>query len=326
VSKRTLLEFQLQKIAAVTAKYNTTIPVVVVTSEATTALTKELLEQYHYGGLSPDRFCIAVQPSLPVIGTDGAPSSNSDGTPMTAPAGHGSTLSALKNSEAIAWLKASGVEHVFCFQYPNVMEVMCDPELIGTHVIAKLDATLKATPASETEGRVGRLVITASGDLHVIEYYRFDTDPSLEWARNNPVNLGTYVWDLSFLERCVANKIVLPWHAVRHRLAHDSRELWKAEQFIFDLLEHTDRAGFMLVGSTDHYAIVKHREGNDSLESARKALSHAYCRWLTTAGAVTEEADPAIEIDPRFALGPNDLAAKIAPGFRYGDGLILNPK
>lgn len=323
VTNRTLLELQLLKIAAVTAKYGTSIPVIVVTSEATTAYTKRLLETYRFGYLPADRFLIAVQPSLPVVDACGVLVSGEAGAPMMAPAGHGSILSALKGSMALAWLKAAGVEHTFCFQYPNVMEVMCDPDLIGTHEVAKLDATLKAMPASEAGGRVGRLAIAASGGLRVVEYYRIDADPPLAWARKNPVNLATYVWSLSFLERCIADRIALPRRAVRHRLARDGRTLWKAEQFIFDLLEHAERTGFVLVGAADHYAVIKHRTGSDSLESARKALCLTYRRWLTAAGAVTDGVDPAVEIDPRFALGPEDLAAKIKPGFHYGDGLVL---
>jgi UDP-N-acetylglucosamine/UDP-N-acetylgalactosamine diphosphorylase len=189
VTERTLLDLQLHKIAAVTARYGTTIPVVVVTSEVTTAYTEGLLARYRFGGLSPDHFRIAVQPCLPVVDAGGTPASDEAGAPMTAPAGHGSTLSALKDSEAVAWLKAAGVDHAFCFQYPNAMEVICDPDLIGTHELAKLDATLKAVPALEAGGRVGRLAIAATGGLHVIEYYRIEADPSLAWARENPVNL-----------------------------------------------------------------------------------------------------------------------------------------
>jgi len=325
VTERTLLEFQLHKIAAVTASYGTTIPVVVVSSEVSIAYTKGLLRRYRFGGLPPDHFRIAVQPCLPVVDAEGAPASDETGAPMTAPAGHGSTLSALKDSGAVAWLKAAGVEHAFCFQYPNVMEVICDPYLIGTHEVARLDATLKAIPAPEARGRMGRLGMAASGGLRIVEYHRIEADPSLVWIRENPASLGTYVWRLSFLERCIADAITLPRRTVRHCLAHDDRELWKIEQFIFDLLEHSDRVGFVLVGSDDHYAIIKHQNGSDSLESARKALCHAYRRWLTEAGAVTDAADPTVEIDPRFALGPEDLAAKIKPGFHYSDGLVLRP-
>jgi UDP-N-acetylglucosamine pyrophosphorylase len=258
-----------------------------------------------------------------VVDAGRAPASDVSGAPITAPAGHGSTFSALKESESLAWLRAAGAEHAFCFQHPNVMEVMCDPDLIGTHELAKHDATLKALPSLEAGGRVGRLGIAASGGLRVVEYNRIEADPSLAWTRKNPANLGTYVFSLAFLERCIADKVTLPWRTVRHCPAHDNRVLWKVEQFIFDLLEYSDRAGFVLVGAADHYSIIKHRTGSDSLESAHKALCRAYRRWLTVAGAVTEEADPTVEIDPRFALGPEDLASKIVPGFRYGDGLVL---
>lgn len=325
VTERKLLELQLHKIAAVTARYGTTIPVVVVTSEITTAYTEELLARYRFAGLSPDHFRIAVQPCLPVIDIVGTPASDVTGAHMTAPAGHGSTFSALRESGSWAWLKASGVDHAFCFQYPNVMEVICDPYLIGTHEVAKHDVTLKAIPAPEAAGRVGRLAIGASGDLRVVEYHRIEADSSLEWLRKNPANLGTYVWSLAFLERCFANRVELPWRVVSHCQANDDHGLWKAEQFIFDLLKYADRAGFVLVGAADHYAIIKHQLGSDSLESARKALQNAYRRWLTAAGAVTDEADPTVEIDPRFALGSEDLAAKIEPGFRYSDGLVLRP-
>lgn len=325
VTDRTLLELQLHKIAAVTTSYGTTIPVVLVTSEATKACTERLLVQYRFGGMNPDHFRMAVQPCLPVLDADGAPARDEVGAPIVAPGGHGSTLSALRDAQALDWLKSAGVDQVFCFQYPNAMEVLCDPDLIGTQELAKHDVTIKALPASDTGGRVGRLAVRASGGLHVVEYHRIEADPSLAWVTNNPVNAGTYVWRLTFLERCIADGITLPWRAVPHRPPNDDRELWKAEQFIFDLLAHADRAGFVLVRAADHYAIIKHRLGNDSLESAREALRHAYCRWLTAAGAVTDEADPNVEIDPRFALGSEDLAKKIEPGFRYSNGLVLLP-
>lgn len=323
VTDRSILRLQLERLAAVRNRYQARIPLIVVTSDKVDEETKALFEEHGDCGITPADLRFVRQPSLPVVDSRGEPVFLDDGRLLEAPAGHGSLVSAIASSGVIPWLRQQGIKLLYHFQYPNVMEQLCDPVLIGAHLRGEFEATVKAFRKTRAGEKVGRIVLSETGRLQVAEYHEIEQNDDWSWMLSLPANLGTYIWGLQFLERCIRDEIQLPFVATRHRSPDHEEEMWKAEQFIFDLLDHTHASGFVVVDREEQYGIVKYPEGDDSLASARDQLNRTYRSWLTSAGAITSDPEARVEISPLFALDREELMSKIEPGFRYGDGLVL---
>ncbi|RIK72242.1 MAG: UDP-N-acetylglucosamine pyrophosphorylase, partial [Planctomycetota bacterium] len=57
-------------------------------------------------------------------------------------------------------------------------------------------------------------------------------------------------------------------------------------------------------------------------ETAQAAMSALYRRWLQAAGVNVAD-DAVVEINPRFALDAEELAAKLPPGWRMDGSVYL---
>ena len=323
VTHRSILKLQLEKLLALRERYQQPIPLIVVTSAQVHAKIKLLFEEHDYCGLTPADVIFINQPSLPVIAESGEPVILEDGSILEAPAGHGSVFSAIASSKVIPWLRQRGVEFLFHFQYPNVMEQLCDPVFIGAHICGGFECTLKAFQKARVGEKVGRIVLSDAGHLRIVEYHETDENENYSLLSSMPVNLGTYIWSLEFLVRCIEQGIQLPLIVTPLKLKSWEGKILKAEQLIFDLLDYTHASGFVVVDREQHYGVVKYETGEDSLESARDQLNRMYLNWLSSAGAVTQDQEARIEISPLFALDQKELVSKIKPGFRFHDGLIL---
>jgi UDP-N-acetylglucosamine/UDP-N-acetylgalactosamine diphosphorylase len=249
-----------------------------------------------------------------------------DGAYLESPAGHGGMLAALNASGVLLRLRERGVEYLFQFQYPNVLERICDPLMLGYHFLEGHEVTTKAVYEYLPSEKMGRCVEVGRA-LRIIEYHALADVPLASWWHSVPASIGTYVWSLAFLEQCLATGVQLPYHPVLHRGVVDvPGPLQKVEQFVFDLFPYATNVGLLISERADSYAAVKNLAGEDSLEAGRQALARLYCRWLTQAGAKPEagmEADCRVEISPHYALSAIELQERLPHNFLYRDGLIL---
>ncbi len=102
----------------------------------------------------------------------------------------------------------------------------------------------------------------------------------------------------------------------------------KFEKFIFDVLPDADVAINVEFARENEFSPVKNAEGNDSPATSQRDMMLKYAAWLETCGVKVErdsEGVPVhkIEIDPCFALGSDDLAAKLGDGFVFDADLLL---
>ncbi len=243
------------------------------------------------------------------------------------PTGHGRVLDALHKSDLVRRLIEQGVTYLFYFQYPNVLEQICDPVMLGYHHLGDFSVTTKAVDAYRPDERMGRCIETSTG-LRIIEYHYLKEEPPDSWIHTVPASIGTHVFNTSFLDACFRNGVQLPYHKVQHRGVYDApAPFQKVEQFIFDLMSFAPRIGLVQSDRNNCYYIVKRRYGLNSLEEGKKALSQLYMRWLKEAGAVSATPDESqynVEISPFYALSAKDMYQKLTKGFCYRNGLLLS--
>ena len=87
----------------------------------------------------------------------------------------------------------------------------------------------------------------------------------------------------------------------------------KLERFIFDALPIAERTLIVECNRMREFNPVKNRDGADSPETSRAALSRIGREWLAAAGCAVPD-DCAVEISPLQALDADELASKIASG------------
>jgi UDP-N-acetylglucosamine/UDP-N-acetylgalactosamine diphosphorylase len=323
VSKRTLLELHGERIAAIRSRHAPKLRWLILTSESTHEPVRQALLRRHHFGLPERDVWLFSQQSLPVLDDHLDPLRLSDGALVCCPTGHGGVLGALRDGGLIDRLALYGVDYLFAFQYPNALERICDPVMLGFHDRNLHDVTVKAFSEVLPGERVGRLV-TLAGRTVVIEYHAVTSPEQARLLAPQPMYSGTAVWSLAFLRRCVRTRLELPFHVVPHTEPGQLKQVWKAEQFIFDLLDHSGSTGVVLGRRGGEYATVKSETGIDSAEAARRALTARYRAWLDGANAVGPAKVRRIEISPAYALCSQELRERLPLHFRYDDGLLLD--
>jgi UDP-N-acetylglucosamine/UDP-N-acetylgalactosamine diphosphorylase len=325
-----LFEVIVDRLRAVAKRYQTRIPLYVMTSPATTAATRRFFAQKGYLGLPPEDLRFFEQGTLPAIdAASGKVLLEKRDSIARAPDGHGGMLAALARHVGFGELRRRGVEVLFYGQIDNPLLTVCDSEFLGYHLLAQSDATTQVVRKSDPAERVG-VVAQVDGRLEIIEYSdlspavakRRRADGTLElWAGNTAV----HAFGTAFLERMSLEKNSLPLHFARKKVPflNDLGQLVepsepnaiKFERFIFDLLPRAQNALVVEVNRATAFAPVKNASGapSDTPEAAQEAML-AYDRALLTAAGVTAAPGVKVEIHPGFALDAEELRARLQAG------------
>ncbi len=247
------------------------------------------------------------------------------------PDGHGGTVGALARSGSLQDAAQRGVKHLAYIQVDNPLANLCDPTLIGHHLMADSEMTTQVVRKRYPMEKVGNVVL-AQGHVQIIEYSDLpesaagmtEADGQLKlWAGN----IGVHVIDVAFLGRMSQSASVLPFHRASKKVpfVDPSGELvepsepnaTKFERFIFDLLPEAANAFVVESLPGEAFAPVKNAEGAtaDTPSLARAAISDLHRGWLEQAGAVVDQGVQ-VEINPRFSLSPSELAKKISANLR----------
>lgn len=332
LSERTLFQFIADRLLAIGEKYKTEVPLYLMTSDATDAETRRYFESNDYLGLAPQNVHVFRQGTMPAVdASSGKLLMASKDSLANSPDGHGGTVVALQRNGCLDDAARRGVRHLSYIQVDNPLAALCDPVLIGHHLLAESEMTTQVIRKRYPTEKVGN-VVSVDGEVHVIEYSDFPLeaaeatgpDGSLRfWAGN----IAVHVFDRDFLSRMSGSVSRLPFHLAHKKVPYldaagrtvepDVPNATKFERFIFDLLPAAKNAFMVETLPADGFAPVKNKDGaeTDTPALSRAAISDLHRRWLTEAGAVVEEG-VLVEINPRFSLSPADLAEKITAKLR----------
>lgn len=327
LSSRTLFEMHVDRLRAVMKRYHASIPLYIMTSPATDAKTRMFFSDNDGFGLGSDQLRIFCQGTMPAVSeADGKVLLNGFGEIALSPDGHGGMLQALSARGCLEDAADKGIEHFFYGQVDNPLVELCDPVLIGHHLMADSDMTTQVVRKVTPLDRVGN-VVGIDGRVQIIEYSdlpdsvakKTNPDGSLKlWAGN----IAVHILKLKFLDRVQRSAAGLPFHRARkavpyidehgQRIEPKSPNAVKFERFIFDLLPMADNALVVEGDAAKVFAPVKNADGaaGDTPTIARRAISKLHRSWLEAAGAqVAPEA--IIEIHPNWALDADEVAEKI---------------
>lgn len=330
LSGRTLFEFFADSLLALGAEYSVRIPLYLMTSPLTHDETVAYWKENDYLGLAAEDVIIFCQGTMPAIdAATGKLLLSSKGSLSLSPDGHGGTVRALQASGCFDDAKKRGVDLLSYIQVDNPLVSLCDVDFIGHHLMSGSEMTTQVVRKRYAEEKVGNVVM-ADGALRIIEYsdlpepaaQQRNEDGDLKlWAGN----IAVHMFDIPFLRRVSSSVNALPFHRAKKVTPYiddqgvvvkpDSPNSIKFERFIFDLLPSAENAFVVEVDANDAFAPVKNADGavHDTPSQSRAAISRLHRKWLRQAGVVVAD-DVMIEINPRFASGPDQLAKKITPG------------
>ena len=328
VSERTLFQFFADRLRAIGERYDVRIPLLVMTSEATDAETRQYFEQNDYLGLPTEDVTIFKQGTMPAVDAKSGQLLLAEKASLAlSPDGHGGTVRALDRSGCLKACESRGIKHLAYIQVDNPLVEMCDPELIGHHLLAGSEMTTQVIRKRYAKEKVGN-VVSIDGKVQIIEYSDLPDAAAEETDANGQLrlwagNIAVHVIDVDFLKRMSRSADALPFHRAHKKVPYvDSNgqqvepsepNAIKFERFIFDLLPQANNAFVVEADARQAFAPVKNADGApaDTPSLARMAISDLHRSWLEDAGAVVD-VGVFVEINPRFALYPSDLSEKIS--------------
>lgn len=332
VSGRTLFQFFVDRLLAVNEKYSCRIPLYIMTSDATDQETRDYFVANDNLGLPAEDLRIFKQGVMPAVdAATGKLLMQSKSSLALSPDGHGGTVSALDRCGCLADAAKRGIQHLAYIQVDNPLAHLCEPELIGHHLMAASEMTTQVVRKRYPMEKVGNVVLV-DGQVQIIEYSDLpesaaeavDEDGSLKlWAGN----IAVHLFKLKFLQRVAGQADSLPFHRALKKVPHCDQQgqlvfpaepnATKFERFIFDLLPIAKNAFVVESPAKEAFAPVKNADGaeTDTPNAAKTAIIDLHRQWLQEAGVCVDEGVQVV-INPRLALTAGDLKEKIASNLR----------
>ncbi len=330
VSNRPLFQILIDQLRAISRRFGVRIPLYVMTSPATHDVTEKFLQEHQRFGLPAEDLQLFQQGTM--FAVEEATFNillDTPGEIFTGPDGHGGMLAALKKKGVLADARRRGIEQFFYGQIDNPLLTICDPELIGCHLLADSELTTQVVAKSDPAEKVG-VVIDVEGRTQIIEYVDLPADLAPQTLPDGSLkfwagNIAVHVFNVAFLERAASQANALPFHTSRKKVPYTNNageriepsqpNAIRFERFIFDLLPLAERALVVEVDKALAFAPVKNsdQEKTDTPTTARNAMIAQARELLTAAGASVNEGI-AVEVNPLWALDSAEAKAKLSPG------------
>ena len=326
VSGHSLFQILIEKVVATVRRYNTSVPLYVMTSPATHEETVEYLAANHRFGLPAEDLRHLLPGNHARRGRSHGQVDSARKLLALAPDGHGGMLEAMSKSGALQHARDRHIDLFSYGQIDNPLLHLCHPELIGYHLLAESEMTSQVIRKVDPLERVGNVVMV-DGKMHIIEYS--DLPPDIAQQRNPDDSLyiwagsiAVHVFDAAFLQRIVHRADALPFHRAKKKVpfvdaqgvAHtpDQPNALKFERFIFDLLPWAANTIVVEGDTAEVFAPVKNADGAaaDTPTATKHALMRLHTQWLRKAGAYVQEGTP-VEISPLRALDAEQVAQRI---------------
>ena len=328
LSGRTLFACHARRLLALARRHGVATPWYVMTSAANHAATRSFFESHAWFGLDEKDVFFFEQEMLPALDEEGRMLRAAPDALFMAPNGHGGCLSGLRASGALADMRARGLEQLSYFQVDNPLARPADPLFLGLHAARGADMSSKVVEKRDADEKVG-VIGFVDGRLGCIEYS--DLPAELREAREpsgalafRAGNIAIHVLSVDFLERVTEGALVLPWHVARKKMrvwgpgGEEERVGFKFETFVFDALAHAERSVTLEVARELEFSPVKNASGEDSPDTARRALCRLHAAWVRAAGLPLPAPDEGgvhpVEIDPLLAESEEEFAARVAAG------------
>ena len=321
VKKKPLFQLFAESIHALSTRYRARIPLLVMTSRENREETEAFFRSRGFFGLGKEHIHFFSQAMLPTL-TPGGKLILADETSLLAnPDGHGGSLKALYESGLGGRLRGQGISEIFYCQVDNPLAKIADPAFIGYHRQEGADISTKVVRRRNLGEKVG-IYGMVNGKPAVIEYSEFSPEDYRSRDEKGSIrywagNIAIHLISLSFVDRLNRQGFALPYHRAVKEVEglgpggrSEKMTGLKFESFVFDSIPLAQKSCCVEVVREEEFAPVKNRSGIDSPDTARRAMTDLFRRWLENAG-VQVPPGAQVEISPLFALGREELMEKL---------------
>ena len=341
VSQRSLFQVFCEQLLARGRKAGAVIPYFVMTSDATHDDTVAFFQEHHFFGLKPSDVYFFRQGKLPAVDdkTGQVLLAEKDEIALS-PDGHGGLIKALRSAGLLDLMRDRGLETLYYHQVDNPTAIVCDPAFLGLHELHRSDMSTKVVNKVSAEEKMGVLVSVA-GQTQIIEYSDMPVTRTREVEADGTLrfragNTAMHVMRRGYLQELVDQGRDLPYHRAHKPVSYlhhtgeriepdpSSKNAYKFEQFIFDVLPMAKTALVVEADRAAEFNPVKNQSGADSPETSRAAICRLNREWLRSKGAMVAE-DARIEISPLLSLSAEGTSRKVPAGQTIPDGTILIP-
>ncbi len=325
VRKKTLFQLFSEYIRASSARYDTEIPLLIMTSHENHHDTIKFFNENKMFGLDKGQVHFFQQGRLPSITPQGKLILKDHTSIFENPDGHGGSLKALHDSGILTRLLNDGITELFYCQVDNPLATIVDPVFLGYHRMEDAEISTKAVRRKNIDEKVG-VCVSADNKGAIIEYSdmkpedmsALDKDGGiLYWAGNTAI----HILNLAFIKHLNYHGFALPYHrAEKHidTITKDNKKHkvtgWKFETFVFDAIPFAQKACFMEVLREEEFSPVKNKEGVDSPRTAVNDMVNLHKGWLESAG-ISVKPGIKVEISPMYALDKEELSGKLDGNF-----------
>lgn len=334
VTNKSLFQQFAEQILAIGRRAGRPLRWFVLTSRLNREETEAYFREHDFFGLEEGHVEFLVQRDLPNTDFRGKLLLKSTHELATSPNGHGGTLQALHDADALARLTEEGIDHLFYWQVDNPLCRVADPAFLGAHLAANADVSTKVVKKVDPDEKVGVLALRG-GLPGVVEYSelsatqkvaREETSGELRYRGGN---IAVHLFSVPFLRRLHDSGIELDYHLARKAVPcideqaelvqPDEPNAIKFETFIFDVLPHAERHIAFEVTREEEFEPLKNASGAYSPETVARAQSERFASWFAAAGHAPErDAEGNLvhryEVSPLTALDATELATKLAEG------------
>jgi UDP-N-acetylglucosamine/UDP-N-acetylgalactosamine diphosphorylase len=152
IKKKSLFQLFAESIQAITKKYNSSVPLLIMTSEENHEDTINFFKLNDYFSLEKDNVHFFRQGMIPSISPEGKLILKDETSLFTNPDGHGGSLKALHDSGLLRDLMKKGYTELFYCQVDNPLVRIADPVFLGYHLLSKAQVSTKTGSAILTRG------------------------------------------------------------------------------------------------------------------------------------------------------------------------------
>jgi UDP-N-acetylglucosamine/UDP-N-acetylgalactosamine diphosphorylase len=321
VTDRSLFQIHAEKVLALSRRYETQIPLLIMTSQENDAATQQFFAEKHWFGLDQQQVTFFVQGMLPALdAVTGRVLMKAPGELALSPNGHGGVIEALHQAGLLDRLESQGVTECFYFQVDNPLVKIADPLFVGHHLIADAEMSLKVLAKLYPLERMGN-VVELNGRCRIVEYTELPKELAEQTLPNGQLRIwagspAIHLFQLKFLQKLGRGVIKLPYHIAHKAVSHldqsgklikpEKPNALKFERFVFDALPLAERVVAVETSRKEEFEPLKNSEGEHSPERVRQAMSDHYGGWLKEAGVTVPEKH-LVEVSPLVATEAKHL-------------------
>lgn len=327
LTDRTLFQIHVEKLIARARRYNTSIPLYLMTSPATHDATVEFFAANDRFGLAEEDLIIFCQGTMPAVDEDtGKVLLAAPDRIALSPDGHGGMLAAMKRWGVMDDMARRGIRHLYYLQIDNPLVEVAGEEYLGYHILSQSELSSQVVRKNDPKDRVGN-VVELDGRLRIIEYSDLPDEVGEKLGEDGQLaiwagSIAVHIFDADLLRRVTDHADGLPFHIAHKKVPHvdaqgqlhkpESPNAVKFERFIFDVLPLAERPILVEIDPAEGFAPLKNASGapDDTPETTRAALSDWYARRLQHLGHIVPD-DAIIEVSPLYALDEADLAERL---------------